>query len=120
MRTALALAALAATLTLMPAPAGAIIQPSDLAFVPIQMAQYFGVLGPVAVVASGGVVTWENHEFLQPVVDTHTVVADDGSFDSGDILLHLSFSTVIDKPSGSIVTYHCFYHPWMVGVIVVT
>ncbi|HEV8360420.1 MAG TPA: hypothetical protein VGR28_08215 [Candidatus Thermoplasmatota archaeon] len=119
MRNALALAALAATLTLLPAPAGAIIGPGDLAFVPIQMAQYFGPLGPVAVVTSGGVVTWENHEFLQPVVNEHTVTADDGSFDSGEIQLHGSFSATIDAPSGSLVTYHCSNHLWMVGVIVV-
>lgn len=106
--------------TAAPAQSIAPFFPTD--FVAIQAASYSGVLGPVAVVASGGTVTWENHEFLDAFgvpISAHTATADDGSFDSGTLAPHGLFSTVIDKPVGSVIPYHCALHPFMVGVIVV-
>ena len=121
MKTAFALAAVALlALTAAPPPAAAGTPLFPLNFVNIQALQYNGPLGPVAIVASGDAVTWENHEFLDPVgVSVHTVTADDFSFASGDLEAHASFSVVIDKPAGSVIQYHCDLHPFMIGLIVV-
>src|SRR5919198_515328 len=102
-------AASAGLVLLLAAPAGALFLP-PLDFVPIQAEAYDGPLGPVAVVASGGTVTWENHEFLPGVTD-HTVTADDGSFASGIIPQHSTFAAVIRAPSGATITYHCDLYP---------
>lgn len=46
----------------------------------------------------------------------HTVTADDGSFNSGDILPGQTWTYTF--PVGT-HTYHCFYHSWMKGTIIV-
>jgi len=49
----------------------------------------------------------------------HTVTADDGtSFDSGSIDPKASF-TLTPTAAGTFV-YHCTFHPWMKGTLVVT
>lgn len=47
----------------------------------------------------------------------HTVTADDGSFDSGNLEAGDTFQIVLDQ-TGTFV-YHCEPHPWMTGTIAV-
>jgi plastocyanin len=54
-------------------------------------------------VTTGGSVQWTNTS-----EDTHTVTADDGSFDSGDVAPGATFSTSFDTPGT--YTYYCQYH----------
>jgi hypothetical protein len=122
MKSAFALAAVALlALTAFPPPAAAGTPLFPLNFVNIQALQYNGPLGPVAVVDSGGAVTWENHEFLDIVglSDVHTVTADDFSWSSGDLDVHQTYSHVVNAPTGTVIQYHCDYHPFMIGLIVV-
>ena len=62
-------------------------------------------------VTSGTTVTWTNNDNM-----THTVKADDGSFDSGNLGSGKSFSHTFTS-AGS-VTYHCSIHPSMTGKVV--
>jgi plastocyanin len=57
-------------------------------------------------------VTWVNNDN-----SPHTVTADDGSFTSGNIAPGSSFSYTFTR-SGT-YKYHCVYHPWMTGVVIV-
>jgi len=63
-------------------------------------------------VKGGTTVTWVNNDYT-----THTVTADDKSFDSGDIASGKSFtktfSTVGTFP------YHCIYHSTMKATVIV-
>jgi plastocyanin len=63
-------------------------------------------------VAAGTWVTWSNDG-----QDPHTVTADDGSFDSGNLDPSEGFSWFFDQPGT--FTYSCTLHPWMTGKIVV-
>ncbi len=63
-------------------------------------------------VAAGTTVTWTNNDTA-----AHTVTADDGSFDSGNMAPGATF-TFTFTTAGSVV-YHCNYHPNMVATIVV-
>jgi plastocyanin len=60
----------------------------------------------------GATVVWVNHD---PV--SHTVTADDGSFDSGPIATGASFSHTFTKEGT--FSYHCKIHPSMHGTITV-
>src|SRR5215213_825614 len=60
----------------------------------------------------GATVTWTNTGSR-----SHTVTADDGSFDSGRLDPGEQFSQTFDKPGT--FTYHCGVHPEMQGSIVV-
>ncbi len=60
----------------------------------------------------GDTVTWTNQDSA-----THTVVADDGSFKSGDLGQGATFSFTFSK-AGSF-TYKCGIHPNMTGTVVV-
>lgn len=62
---------------------------------------------------AGQKVTWSNDDST-----THTVTADDGSFDSGNLSPGKSFSTTLAK-SGT-VKYHCSIHPFMHGTVSVS
>ena len=64
-------------------------------------------------VAAGTTVTWTNKQDV-----THTVTADDGSFDSGNIASGDTFSHTFD--SAGTIAYHCAIHPTMKASIVVT
>jgi len=64
-------------------------------------------------VAAGTTVTWTNSDSA-----THTVTADDGSFDSGDLANGATFSFTFD--TAGTFTYHCNIHPNMTATIVVT
>jgi plastocyanin len=64
-------------------------------------------------IAAGTTVTWTNNDTA-----THTVTADDGSFDSGNIATGQTFSMTFNTPGT--FTYHCAIHPNMTASIVVT
>jgi plastocyanin len=55
-------------------------------------------------------VAWTNND-----VSPHTVTADDGSFYSGNLAPGGSFTFSFTGPG--VYTYHCTYHPWMVGSV---
>ena len=59
-------------------------------------------------VAAGRMVTWRNDDGL-----THRIVADDGSFDTGNLVAGAS-SVMVQPTAGG---YHCSIHPTMVGSI---
>ncbi|MBV9328999.1 MAG: cupredoxin domain-containing protein [Chloroflexi bacterium] len=63
-------------------------------------------------IAKGTWVTWSNDG-----QDAHTVTADDGSFDSGNLDPSEGFSWFFDQDGTW--QYTCSLHPWMVGTIVV-
>ena len=63
-------------------------------------------------IPAGATVTWTNTG-SRP----HTVTADDGSFDSGNLAPGESFTHTFTE-AGSI-SYHCNYHPNMVATVVV-
>ena len=62
----------------------------------------------------GGTVTWTSSSKVP-----HTVTADDGSWSSGstDLAFGQSYSRTFSQ--AGTFTYHCEYHPYMHGVIVV-
>jgi len=69
-------------------------------------------------ISAGSTVVWNNGN-----VNTHTVTADDGSFDSGDLATGKQFSMEFDTPGT--YPYYCQYHGdvggvGMSGVIVVS
>jgi plastocyanin len=64
-------------------------------------------------VPAGTTVTWTNGGAAP-----HTVTADDGAFDSGQLAPGASFSQTFD--TAGTFTYHCEIHPQMTGTIVVT
>jgi plastocyanin len=61
----------------------------------------------------GSTVTWTNAGDA-----THTVTADDGAFDSGDVASGETYSFTFDEPGT--YTYFCSIHPDMVGEVIVT
>lgn len=61
----------------------------------------------------GGTVSWTNQGAAP-----HTVTADDGSFDSGQLAPGGSFSFTFNTPGT--VSYHCTIHPNMVGSVTVS
>lgn len=63
-------------------------------------------------VAVGDTVTWTNNDSA-----IHTVTADDGSFDSGDLAQGDTFTQTFD--TAGTFAYHCAMHPSMVAEIVV-
>jgi plastocyanin len=58
----------------------------------------------------GGTVTWTNNGGAP-----HTVTADDGAFDSGELAPGASFSQTFD--AAGTFTYHCNIHPQMTGTV---
>lgn len=60
----------------------------------------------------GTKVTWVNNDNM-----THTVTANDGSFNSGDIAAGGSYSYTFN--STGTVAYHCIYHSSMTGTVIV-
>jgi plastocyanin len=64
-------------------------------------------------VRSGDTVTWTNTGAAP-----HTVTADDGSFDSGQLAPGATFSQTFDARGD--FTYHCEIHPQMTGTVSVT
>ena len=68
---------------------------------------------PVTVVIGvNNTVTWVNDDSAP-----HTVTANDGSFGSGNIAPTGTFTFTFTTPGT--YEYHCLYHPWMVGTVIV-
>jgi plastocyanin len=63
-------------------------------------------------IEAGTTVTWENYDSAP-----HTVTADDGSFDSGDLAQDQTFSHTFDQPGT--YSYSCTIHPNMTGTVIV-
>ena len=63
-------------------------------------------------VTKGATVTWTNNDYT-----THTVTADDNSFNSGNLGYGGTFSHTFSN-TGTF-TYHCSIHPGMTGSVVV-
>lgn len=61
-------------------------------------------------VAAGTTVTWRNNGAA-----THTVTAEDGSFDSKDLAPGKTFVKTFDEPAA--FRYKCTPHPWMTGIL---
>lgn len=72
----------------------------------------FSFSAATVTVASGTTVTWTNNDAV-----THTVTADDGSFDSGNIAPGAAFSHKFSTVAT--VKYHCSIHTMMTGSVVV-
>jgi plastocyanin len=64
-------------------------------------------------VARGTTVTWTNQDAM-----AHTVTADDGSWGSGPLGPGTTYSHVFTSPGT--YTYHCAFHPFMTGTVMVT
>ena len=64
------------------------------------------------VIGINSTVTWINSDDVP-----HTVTANDGSFDSGNLDAGQSWSHAFTVPGT--YAYYCAYHPWMKGTIVV-
>src|SRR5215211_8479560 len=79
---------------------------------PVQVVDFAFEPGMLTVPA-GATVSWTNAGSR-----THTVTADDGSFDSGRLDPGEQFSQTFDQRGT--FTYHCGFHPEMQGSIVVT
>jgi plastocyanin len=63
-------------------------------------------------IGAGGTVAWTNRDELP-----HTVTADDGAWDSGNIAPGATWRRTFDRPGT--YRFHCTPHPFMKGVIVV-
>jgi plastocyanin len=61
-------------------------------------------------IPTGTTISWENQGST-----IHTVTAQDGAFDSGDLAAGQTFSYTFDTPGSYI--YVCSPHPWMVGQV---
>lgn len=68
---------------------------------------------PDQTVAAGQTIAWINSG-----AQSHTVTADDNSFDSGNIDPGGTFS--LNPTSPGTYAYHCTPHPWMKGTLTVT
>lgn len=64
------------------------------------------------VVGVNSTVQWVNNDNAP-----HTVTANDASFDSGNVAQGQSFTFTFTKPGT--YQYHCVYHPWMTGTVIV-
>jgi plastocyanin len=63
-------------------------------------------------ISLGGTVTWTNDG-----PSTHTITADDGSFDSGSLSAGKTFSHTFQ--TAGTFTYHCSIHPFMKATVIV-
>ena len=84
------------------APAAASVTIKNMAFNPSSLS-----------VTAGSTVTWMNSD-----TTIHTVTADDGSFNSGNIAVGAVYSRVFS--TAGTFSYHCTIHPEMTGKVVVT
>lgn len=63
-------------------------------------------------IAKGTTVTWTNNDYT-----THTVTADDNSFNSGDIAAGQSFKKTFNEQGT--FPYHCIHHSTMKATVVI-
>jgi len=64
------------------------------------------------VLGHNNTISWTNDD-----ASIHTVTANDGSFDSGSLVPGATFTHTFTTPGT--YEYHCTYHPWMTGVVIV-
>ena len=64
-------------------------------------------------VVTGSTVTWTNDDNM-----VHTITANDGSFDSGDVAIGSSYSKTFS--STTTINYHDTHNTGMTGVLIVT
>ena len=64
------------------------------------------------VIGVNNTITWTNNDSAP-----HTVTADDGSFTSGNIAPGATFNFTFT--TAGTYKYHCVYHPWMTGTVIV-
>ena len=64
------------------------------------------------VVGVNNTVVWTNND-----TSPHTVTANDGSFESGNMAPGQTYSFTFTTPGT--YAYHCQYHPWMVATVIV-
>jgi plastocyanin len=76
------------------------------------IAQSYSPSPVTVVIGVNNTVTWSNDDSAP-----HTVTANDGSFNSGNMAPTGTFSYTFTTPGT--YQYHCIYHPWMVGTVVV-
>ena len=84
-----------------PAAAGNAVSVANFAFAPATLT-----------IKAGTAVTWTNND-----TTTHTVTADDGSFDSGHLSGSASFTFTFAK--AGTFTYHCAIHSSMTATVTV-
>jgi plastocyanin len=72
----------------------------------------FSPANAVVVLGVNNTVVWTNND-----IAPHTVTADDGSFNSGNLAPGQTYTYTFTTPGT--YTYHCTYHPWMVATITV-
>ena len=72
----------------------------------------FGPDRITVVIGVNNTVVWTNND-SQP----HTVTANGAAFDSGFLAPGATFSYTFTQPGT--YDYHCTYHPWMTGTVVV-
>ncbi len=84
-----------------PPPAGNSVSIKDMAFSPATLN-----------VTAGTTVTWTNNDAI-----THTVTADDASFDSGNVAAGATFTHKFT--AAATVSYHCKIHAGMTASVVV-
>ena len=95
-----------------PAPQNQSVQPVPIQdVVSVSIADNFFDVADIAI-EPGTTVYWSNEGQVP-----HTVTADDGSFDSGQ--LHPGDSYVVTFLGSGVVSYHCELHPEMVGSVTV-
>lgn len=75
-------------------------------------AQHFVPDTITIVIGVNNTVEWVNQDSV-----THTVTADNGAFDSGDLASGSTFSFTFTAPGT--FQYHCNIHPFMTGTIIV-
>jgi plastocyanin len=66
----------------------------------------------VVIIGVNNTVMWTNDD-----VAAHTVTSDSGAFNSGNLNPGQSFTFTFSTPGN--YTYHCDYHPWMKGTVIV-
>jgi plastocyanin len=84
-----------------PPPPGHAVSIKDMAFSPASIS-----------VTAGTTVTWTNNDAM-----THTVTADDASFDSGNMAQGATYSHKFT--TAGTVAYHCKIHPTMTASVAV-
>lgn len=72
----------------------------------------FTFMPPELTISVGDTVTWANDQGA-----AHTVTADDGGFDSGNLAQGAEFTRTFD--AAGTFAYHCTIHPSMIGAITV-
>ena len=73
---------------------------------------YYSPSPITVVIGKNNTITWVNDDDVP-----HTVTADNGSFNSGNLNPGDSWTQTFTQPGT--YTYHCNYHPWMRGTVIV-